>query len=179
MLTLESLLSIMPHASPMRAAAYLPHLVAAMVEADITTPKREAAFLAQLAEESGEFRYMEELASGDNYEGREDLGNVEPGDGRRYKGRGPIQCTGRANYRAAGKALRIDLEKNPARAADPDVGFRLAAWYWTKHGLNPLADEGNFREITHRINGGYNGEERREAYHRRALEVLGVSTGAA
>ena len=62
---------------------------------------------------------------------------------------------------------------HPSRAADPDVGFRTAAWFWTTHGLNKLADQGNFREITHRINGGYNGESVREAYYHKALQVLG------
>jgi len=106
------------------------------------------------------------------YEGRRDLGNTQPGDGKRYKGRGPIQLTGRNNYRAAGGALGLELEANPQRAADVDVGFRVAAWFWTSRGLNLLADVGDFREITRRINGGFNGLPQREAYSRRALEVL-------
>jgi putative chitinase len=168
----KQLRQIMPRLSDARARECLPSLDAAMVEADILTPQRQAAFLAQLAHESGELRYFEELASGEAYEGRRTLGNVQPGDGKRYKGRGPIQLTGRANYRAAGQALGIDLEANPERAADVDVGFRVAAWYWTGRGLNALADVGDFREITRRINGGFNGLEHREAYYRRALEVL-------
>lgn len=168
----KQLRDIMPRLSAARASECLPHLDVAMAEADILTPARQAAFLAQLAHESGELRYFEELASGELYEGRQDLGNVHPGDGRRYKGRGPIQLTGRANYRAAGHALGVDLEAHPQRAADVDVGFRVAAWYWTSRGLNALADAGDFREITRRINGGYNGLAQREAYHRRALEIL-------
>ena len=170
--SLEQLRRIMPGLPLPKGQQYLPYLNSAMAEAQIDTPKREAAFLAQLAHESGELRYMEELASGAAYEGRKDLGNTEPGDGKRYKGRGPIQLTGRNNYRAAGKALGLDLEQQPARAADPDVGFRTAAWFWTTHGLNTLADLDNFREITHRINGGYNGEASREAYYQRALATL-------
>jgi predicted chitinase/cell envelope opacity-associated protein A len=170
--SLQQLRRIMPNLSEAKAQQYLPHLNAAMAEAGINTPKRQAAFLAQLAHESGEFRYMEEIASGAAYEGRKDLGNTHPGDGVRFKGRGPIQLTGRANYAAAGKALGLDLVNNPKRAADPDVGFRTAAWFWTTHGLNKLADSGNFREITHRINGGYNGEASRESYYRRALSAL-------
>jgi predicted chitinase len=170
--SVAQLKKIMPALSDSRARQVLPYLNKAMAEAKINTPKRQAAFLAQLAHESGQLRYFEELASGREYEGRRDLGNTHPGDGVRYKGRGPIQLTGRANYRAAGKALGIDLENNPKRAADLDVGFRTAAWFWSTHNLNKYADAGNFREITHRINGGYNGESSREAYYRRALNVL-------
>jgi putative chitinase len=143
-----------------------------MAEASINNRMRQAAFIAQLAHESGELRYFEEIASGAQYEGRTDLGNTQPGDGRRYKGRGPIQLTGRSNYRAAGAALGIDLERYPERAADLDVGFRVAAWFWTSRGLNGLADAGDFRGITKRINGGYNGLSAREAYYHRALSVL-------
>ncbi len=171
--SLQQLKRVMPNLSDAKARQVLPHLNKAMQEAQINTPKRQAAFLAQLAHESGELRYFEEIASGAAYEGRRDLGNVRPGDGVRFKGRGPIQLTGRANYRAAGRALGIDLENNPKRAADVDVGFRTAAWYWNSRGLNKYADAGNFREVTRRINGGYNGLASREAYYRRALNVLG------
>ncbi|ADO74485.1 LysM peptidoglycan-binding domain-containing protein [Stigmatella aurantiaca] len=170
--TVAQLRKVMPNLSQAKAEQYLPHLNRAMAEAKINTPKRQAAFLAQLAHESGEFRYMEEIASGAAYEGRKDLGNTQPGDGVRFKGRGPIQLTGRSNYRAAGKALGIDLENNPKRAADPDVGFRTAAWFWNSRNLNTYADAGNFREVTRRINGGYNGLASREAYYQRALNVL-------
>jgi predicted chitinase/murein DD-endopeptidase MepM/ murein hydrolase activator NlpD len=170
--SLAQLRKVMPNLSEAKAREYLPHLNKAMAEANINTPKRQAAFLAQLAHESGEFRYMEEIASGAAYEGRRDLGNTQPGDGKRFKGRGPIQLTGRANYTAASKALGIDLVNNPKRAADPDVGFRTAAWFWNTRNLNSYADAGNFREITRRINGGYNGLADREAYYRRALNAL-------
>jgi predicted chitinase len=171
-LSLSQLKTIMPNLSDARARQTLPHLNKAMAEAKINTPKRQAAFVAQLAHESGEFRYFEEIASGRAYEGRRDLGNTQPGDGVRFKGRGPIQLTGRSNYRAAGEALGIDLENNPKRAADVDVGFRTAAWFWNSRSLNQYADAGNFREVTRRINGGYNGLASREAYYRRALNVL-------
>ncbi len=170
--SLADLKRIMPSADSAKAARYLPYLNKAMVEAGITTKPRQAAFLAQLGHESGSLRYMEEIASGAAYEGRRDLGNTQPGDGRRFKGRGPIQLTGRANYAAASKALGIDLINNPSRAADPDVGFRIATWFWQTRGLNALADQGNFDAITKRINGGYNGKADRDAYHRRALAAL-------
>jgi putative chitinase len=170
--TLDQLKKIMPNLSDAKARQYLPHLNNAMAEAGITTKNQKAAFLAQLAHESGQLRYMEEIASGSAYEGRRDLGNTQPGDGTRFKGRGPIQLTGRNNYRAAGQALGIDLENNPKRAADPDVGFRTAAWFWKSRGLNSLAEAGNFREVTRRINGGYNGLSDRQQYYNRALSVL-------
>ncbi len=165
---------IMPRLTNSRAAELLPHLNRAMAEAGINTPKRKAAFLAQLAHESGQLRYFEEIASGAAYEGRKDLGNTQPGDGVRFKGRGPIQLTGRANYTAASKDLGIDLVNNPKRAADPDVGFRVAAWFWSTRGLNALADAGNFDGITKRINGGYNGKADRDRYHAVARDVFGA-----
>lgn len=173
-ISVAQLVASMPGVSPARAAAALPYLIAAMGEAEITTPLRVAAFLAQLGHESGSLRYMEELADGSAYEGRRDLGNVQPGDGPRYKGRGPIQLTGRANYRAAGAALGVPLEAQPELAATLDVGFRTAAWYWTTRRLNALADAGNFRGITAAINGGQNGAADRERRYAAARAALGV-----
>lgn len=147
----------MPGLPGSKARAYAPLLAKAMIEGNITTERRAAAFLAQLGHESVSLRYMEEIASGAAYEGRRDLGNTHPGDGRRYKGRGPIQLTGRSNYRRAGAALHLNLEGNPTLAARPDVGFRVAVWFWTTHGLNQLADKSLFRTISIRINGGLNG----------------------
>jgi len=171
MLTSAQLKAIMPKCIKVN---YLDDLNKAMVEAEINTPLRVAAFLAQLAHESGEFRYMEELASGEAYEGRKDLGNTQKGDGKRYKGRGPIQLTGRSNYRLAGAALHLDLEGLPELAATPAVGFRVAGWYWTTHGCNALADAGNFLGITKKINGGTNGLSDREKYYKVAKTVLGI-----
>lgn len=172
-LTLEELRQIMPRLPEAKAREYLPLLVEAMVEAEITTPARIAAFLAQLGHESLDLRYMEEIADGSAYEGRRDLGNTQPGDGRRYKGRGPIQLTGRANYRAAGKALGLPLEEQPELAAMPEHGFRVAAWYWSTRKLNPLADRGNVRAITIAINGGLNGYDDRVRRWEAAKMVLG------
>ncbi len=168
------LVASMPHISPIRAANMFPFLVKAMEEAEVNTPLRQAAFLAQLGHESCSLRYMEEIASGEAYEGRADLGNTEPGDGPRYKGRGPIQLTGRNNYRACGAALSLNLEGDPEQAAQPAVGFRVACWFWTKHKLNELADQGpsKFDAITHVINGGQNGAEDRRARYALARAAL-------
>lgn len=167
----------MPGLSASRAAVAAPWLVAALVEGGITTPLRVAAFLAQLGHESGSLRYSEELASGAAYEGRRDLGNVEPGDGVKFKGRGPIQLTGRANYEAASRALGEDLVGNPSLAATDQVGFRVAAWFWRRQGLNALADQGTmeaFDAISRRINGGDNGRDDRRRRYVAARAALGV-----
>ena len=177
-ITAEQLTVIMPNC---KHPEYLSHINAALVEGSINTCQRKAAFLAQLAHESGQLVYMEELASGAAYEGRLDLGNTQPGDGKRYKGRGPIQLTGRANYRSAGKALGLDLEGNPELVKTPAVGFRTSVWFWTSHKLNELADVGTlegFRQITRRINGGTNGQADRENYWSKAKNALGCATGS-
>lgn len=124
---------------------------------------RLAHFLAQLIHESGTFRYMEELASGQAYEGRADLGNTQPGDGVRYKGRGPIQITGRANYRRYGAKLGIDFERHPELAAVSSIGLHVALEFWKVNGLNTLADTDNIVAITKLINGGSNGLDDRKA----------------
>jgi len=123
----------------------------------MAAPLRLSHFLAQLIHESGSFRYMEEIASGQAYEGRGDLGNTRPGDGVRYKGRGPIQITGRTNYRDFGRLIGIDLERHPEVAAFPSIGLHLALEYWRARGLNALADADDLVIITKRINGGTNG----------------------
>ena len=144
-----------------------PLAIAAMLERGITSRARARDFLAQVLHESGGLRWFEEIADGSAYEGRTDLGNVRPGDGRRFKGRGPIQLTGRANYRWAGRALRLNLEGHPGLASSHRIGWRIAALYWQARGLNALADRGDFLGITRRINGGTNGWADRVAYRKR------------
>lgn len=173
-LSQRQLQAIMPHLGDDRAAVFLKPLNESMKEFGISTPLRQAVFLAQIAHESGELKYMEEIASGEAYEGRASLGNTQPGDGKRYKGRGPIQLTGRSNYRRAGAALNLDLEGNPALAAQPANGCRIAGWFWKSRGLNQLADVGDFRQITRRVNGAYHGLARREKFYEKAKEVLNV-----
>jgi predicted chitinase len=178
MITDDELRQIMPNCSQAKRTAYLPYIQQAMQEFGITSYLREAAFLAQLSHESGELRYMEEIASGAAYEGRKDLGNTQPGDGKRYKGRGPIQLTGRANYKKYGELLGLDLINNPEQAATPEVGFRIAALFWKSRGLNELADQQDFKTITKRINGGLNGYDDRKKYYERAKNVLSKNDGA-
>ena len=186
MLTTEQLQTIMPLLPAARRATLFPFLTAAVNEFGIDQPARAAAFLAQLAHESAQFRFMEEIwgptAAQRRYEspGRlaGDLGNTEAGDGRRFKGRGPIQITGRANYRRFGDLLGLDLVSAPEQAASPDVAFRIAGLYWSKKGLNELADRVTadaFREITRRINGGFNGLAERERFYETAKAVLNVA----
>ncbi len=171
--TAAELRRIVPNLPAARAEEVARNLSSAMREANITTPRQKAAFVAQLAHESGGFRYMEEIASGAAYEGRRDLGNTQPGDGRRFKGRGYIQVTGRANYEAAGRALGLDLVNNPELAARPENAARIAAWYWNSRGLNSMAERGDFVGVTRRINGGTNGLQSRQQYYQDALRVFG------
>ena len=181
-LTKEQLAKIMPLAGK-RVDKYLPYLNRAMLEFGINLhPKRMAHFLAQIAHESGELRYVKELASGKAYEGREDLGNTKPGYGIKYKGRGFMQLTGFANYRRYKMYCGYDVTRKPELLEQPRGATRSAAWYWCRGkdvNLNHVADcdDGRnsydiCRQITKHINGKYNGLEQRWAYTQRALEVL-------
>ena len=172
MLTVLLLKQICPKTKTAVLDRYVEPLNAAMEEWEIDSPQRQAAFLAQVAHESGGFHYVRELASGDAYEGRKDLGNTEAGDGPRYRGRGLIQITGRSNYRACGAALGLDLLGEPELLELPENASRSAGWYWWSRKLNGLADADNFRGITLRINGGLNGYLDRCDYWERAKEAL-------
>lgn len=176
MVTLDQLRKIVPYAGP-RAGVFLGPLNDAMAEFEINTRLREAAFIAQIAHESGSFRYVRELASGAAYDtGRlaARLGNTPgaDGDGERYKGRGLLQITGHDNYRDCGLALGLDLLAHPELLEQPVNAARSAGWFWHKHDLNCFADSGMFEAITRIINGGLNGIAEREEFYSRALEVL-------
>ena len=159
-----------------RATEYLPYIESALIDFDINTPLRQAAFLAQIGHESGGLHWTTEIwgptLAQSHYEGRHDLGNTEPGDGFLYRGRGLIQTTGRANFKAVSDALATDFINNPELLSEPNMATRSAAWYWQQHGLNELADAGNFTRITYKINGGTNGMADRLARYASALEVL-------
>jgi putative chitinase len=184
LVTEAQLHAVMTRLAAVKVTQYIGPLNSALVGAQIDNRLRICAFLGQVAHESGELAWFHEFASGMEYDITVNprlargLGNVNPGDGPRYKGRGPIQLTGRNNYRACGKALGLDLEGNPDIAVQPGVAFRTAGWFWSTHGLNTLADQSDYRTITRRINGGYNGYADRVKYYERALQVF-PATGKA
>lgn len=161
--------------SEARYAELLPGYLNAARAANITTVERAAMWAAQLGHESVGLRYMEEIADGSAYNGRADLGNVYPGDGPRFKGRGPIQLTGRNNYRAFTRWARehghttLDFEAEPHHLSEPHWGFLAASYYWTvaRPDINTLADRRDMETVTRRINGGLNGiADRRQRYDR-------------
>lgn len=166
------------YARTARLAVMFPRLNASLPEAEVDTPRRGAMYLAQLAHKSEEFRVMEEIwgltAQQASYEGRADLGNTQPGDGRRFKGRGVIQIMGRNNYRTAGEALGLPLLLHPELAAQPENAFRVAAWFWKTHGCNASADKEDLDGCTGIVNGGLTGIESRLRYYELAKDVLGV-----
>lgn len=189
-LTLVDLRAIFPHASSAKLSPFVDGLNAAMEEFGIDTSARQAAFLAQVGHESGSFTYLKELASGDAYEGRANLGNTEEGDGRKFKGRGLLQITGRKNYGLCGDALNLDLLESPELLEVPENAVRSAAWFWVRGAglnlskraiqygvqpdcnLNDLADAEDFMGITLAINGGTNGLAERQAFFDKAQQVL-------
>jgi len=121
-----------------------------------------AALMAQAGHESDTFNTLREYASGSAYEGREDLGNTEVGDGKRYRGRGHIQLTGRANYRRAGEALGLDLENNPELVeTDPSIAARVTIWFWKENVRSQAPDFNDVERVTKVVNGGFNGLKHR------------------
>lgn len=133
---------------------------------------RIAHFMGQVTHECAGFRTTEEFASGAAYENRTDLGNIHPGDGRRYKGRGLIQLTGRDNYRTIGAKLGLDLEDNPTLAADPLTSLKISCEYWKSRAINAPSDQDDLIRVTRLVNGGLNGLDDRSTYIRRAKGAL-------
>ena len=166
------LLAVAPHGKPEILAGFAAALPACIADAGLTTPARLADFIAQCAHESAGFCAIIEYASGKAYEWRKDLGNTHAGDGVKYKGRGEIELTGRANYKICGAALGLDLVNHPELAAEFPTAALTASWYWKTHGLNKFADNGDFKAETLRINGGYNGLSSRLAYRAKAMKAL-------
>lgn len=164
-----------------RYEALCPAFNAAMLAAGCTTVNRAAMWCAQLGHESGGLRWMEEIASGAAYEWRADLGNTQPGDGVRYKGRGPIQVTGRANYTAVSKWAHGEglaptatfFVDNPTQLASDQYGFLGPVWYWTeaRPGINSLCDAQDLVGVTRAINGGTNGLDDRRYRWQRCLAI--------
>ena len=198
-ITVQQLLQILPNAGQV-AGVFVPVLNTAMSRYQIVGAKRIAAFVAQVGHESGHLtrlvenlnysadalrrnwpsRFSVELASAvarkpeqiANIAYGNRMGNSAPGDGWKYRGRGLIHITGKDNYRACSEALGLDLIAQPELLETPQRGCMSAAWYWVINGLNTLADEGDFKTITRRINGGLNGLADRQALYARALKVL-------
>lgn len=188
-LTLAQLQSIMPAST--RASLFLGPLNAAMQEFGIDTRLRMAAFLSQIGHESGQFHFMEELASGAAYDNRVDLGNTNPEairiaaahgstPGRFWKGHGPIQITGYHNHLAAMLALHVDCVEQPRLLCEPVQGCRAAGWFWSVNGLARWADAGDIDGVSDLVNrgkktvavGDANGFAERKAIYERALEVI-------
>lgn len=155
----KQLIAIMPFARSFNIKRFLPEFNKVLPIFNIDTPLRVAHFVAQVAHESGSLNYVKELASGQAYEGRKDLGNIFHGDGSKYKGRGLIQCTGRANYSKFQQFLggAPDIVSHPELLEQPHLAMLVSCWFWKTKGLNELADANDFLSITKRINGGTNG----------------------
>ncbi len=153
-------------------------LAATLDNFEINTGLRAAHFLGQVCHESDGFCTTVEYASGQAYEGRADLGNTQPGDGPRYKGRGLIQLTGRSNYQTYGAKLGIDLMNKPELAAEPKIALIIACQFWKQRDLNSPADKDDIITITKRINGGLNGLEQRRAYVAKAKAALSRPSAA-
>lgn len=169
------LAKVMPRGAAAGAVErFAPHLAKVFDEFDISNGRRQAAFVAQIAHESLEMTVLRELASGDAYENRKDLGNIKPGDGRKFKGGGLIQTTGRENFRRVSIALGLGMELvlRPEGIVEPEIAARSAGFFWADAGLNALADQNHFGAITKRINGGFNGLDQRCAFWAIALAVF-------
>ncbi|MBP5948748.1 glycoside hydrolase family 19 protein [Pseudomonas sp. P42] len=185
-ITENNLLNIMPNARS-QAGVFVSALNSAMANRRIDTPKRITAFLAQIGHESGQLRYVRELGN-NQYLSKYDTGTLAlrlgntleaDGDGQKYRGRGLIQITGRANYRQCSLGLFGDerLLSLPELLEQPQWAAESAAWFWEKNGMNELADRDQFNTITRRINGGLNGLQDRLEIWARARAVLCQSPG--
>lgn len=181
-LTEQQLLQILPNARA-KAGVFVSAINQAMAQFQVNTPRRVAAFLAQIGHESGHLQFVRELGGGaylakyDTGPLAERLGNSPEadGDGQFYRGRGLIQITGRHNYLMCSIGLFGDdrLLREPELLEQPEWAAKSAAWFWFSKGLNVLADGDRFLDITRRINGGTNGIAERRQLWGKAREVLG------
>lgn len=139
----------------------------------INTPARIRHFISQIAHESGGLRWLKELADGSDYEYRDDLGNIEPGDGPKYKGAGAIQLTGRANYQALSQAINDPQVMEGCEYVAKTYPFTSAGFWWHNNDMNSLCDSGaSVEHVTRCVNGGHNGLEDRQAYHDKACQII-------
>lgn len=193
MLTVNDLIQIVPFHDRKKSEAIVNAFNDSCKSWEINTRLRQCAYLAQLAHESGSFRYMHEIwgptetqklyerdfshawpptnEDPRNHKAYE-LGNDKKGDGEKYKGHGPLQTTGKRNHEAVGKVLKLDLINRPELLEIYDNGFQAAGYFWKTHGLNELADHGDFQLITKRINGGLNGYKDRLEFYNKALNTI-------
>jgi putative chitinase len=167
MITFDQLKGICPDSNSNNIVKYLPWLNNNFDGFEINTLLRKRHFIAQVCQESGQFLYVKELASGRAYEGRKDLGNINVGDGMKYKGRGLIQITGRINYAMLSDFLFKDnrLLSTPELLESPEYAVKSAMWYWQSHGLNKVADMDDITLITRKINGGLTAIDNRINYY--------------
>lgn len=178
LITADQLRKLMPFAKASNVRKYLPFLNSTMQMFDIDTTIRQCHFLAQVAVESGSLNYVLELASGVAYEGRKDLGNIYPGDGEKYKGRGLIQLTGRENYQRFQEWLKLnyaepkDIMEYPELLEQPELAVLVAGWYWEVRGVNRWADRDDVVGVTRVVNGGRNGLEARMDFLNKAKIIL-------
>ena len=175
MITRQQLKLCIPNATESNIDRFLQPLIDTMTKYKINTGPRMAAFLAQIQHESGSLKYVREIASGEAYEGRISLGNTEPGDGKRFKGRGILQITGRLNYKLLSISLGVDFVANPELLEEPQYAALSAGWFWNARKLNELADlatEESFQQITKKINGGLMHHNLRKANWFRCMKVL-------
>lgn len=187
-ITQQQLKAIVPNIKPANLQVYTEQLNIYMPQYGIDTLARITPFLANLAHESGSFNYTREIASGAAYEGRKDLGNVHPGDGKKFRGRGLIQITGRGNYKWCSMGMYGDdrLLEQPELLEQPGPATQSACWFWAvAKKLNDVADKpddyvrvwrgkkySRFEWIVLLINGGQNGLTERKAFYARALAIL-------
>lgn len=182
--TPEILLKVAPSCPADQAEIHAEALDRALVKAGIGDDHEVAMFLAQIAHETGSFRWMRELPwkdskgfshpPGSQYQGRKDLGNIHPGDGEKYPGRGYIMITGLANYQYFGELTGYNIVDEPKLAEQPYAAAELATSYWSEHDIGPAARKGDVEMVTKKINGGLNGLQSRKLYYQRALRALGL-----
>lgn len=141
-----------------RTRIHWPKIYTAMLAHGIADGFTQVAMIATVGHETAhQFAPINEFATGDAYEGRLDLGNTEPGDGRRYRGRGFIQITGRANYRAYGKRVGVDIEMNPVLALQPTTSAEIAVLYFMDKKIPEAARVSDWKRVRKLVNGGLNG----------------------
>ena len=172
------LLAVAPHGKAAIRQGFAASMAACIARANLSSKLRLAHFIAQCAHESAGLLTTTEYASGREYEGRRDLGNIEPGDGVRFRGHGLIQTTGRTNFALESNALGVNFLAHPEKLAEFPYAATSAADYWARRRLNTWADRDDIAAVTLRVNGGENGLSSRETYLARAKHALSDLKGA-